>query len=145
MINDCLILNNKQFCVTQLSIYIGENMKQDILNITEYKDQLRKFAGDRDWDKFHNPKNLVMALNVESAELCEIFQWLTQEEAANLNDETKKKVAYEIADILVYAMRLADKIDINLDETIKEKLIHNAEKYPVEKCKGKSLKYNELK
>lgn len=107
------------------------------------KEKVRSFAEARDWDQFHSPKNLAMALIVEAAELVEHFQWLTQEQSCNLSPETLREVEAELADILIYLVRIADKLDIDLAEAAEHKLEHNAEKYPADKVRGLSKKYNE--
>ncbi|HKK16717.1 MAG TPA: nucleotide pyrophosphohydrolase [Gammaproteobacteria bacterium] len=107
------------------------------------KEKVRAFADARDWDQFHSPKNLAMALIVEAAELVEHFQWLTEEQSAGLPDKTRQEVEAEMADILIYLVRIADKLDIDLYTAAVQKLEHNAEKYPVDKVRGLSKKYNE--
>jgi dCTP diphosphatase len=106
--------------------------------------RLAEFAAERDWDQFHNPKNLAMALAGEAGELLEHFQWLTFEQAANLPRETRAEVALEAADVLLFLLRLCDKLDIDLAAAAEKKLALNAKKYPVEKSKGKATKYNKL-
>jgi len=108
------------------------------------KIKLRKFAKERDWEQFHSPKNLSMALTVETAELLEKFQWLTEEQSFQLSEKKKKEVEEEIGDILIYLVRIADQLNVNLLEASAEKLILNAKKYPVEKAKGRADKYTEL-
>lgn len=103
---------------------------------------VRKFREERDWEQFHSPKNLSMALMVECAELVEHFQWLSQEQSRNLNDDTKKAVEEEIGDVLIYLLNLADKLDIDCLQAAKKKLAINCEKYPVSLVKGKSKKYD---
>jgi NTP pyrophosphatase (non-canonical NTP hydrolase) len=105
--------------------------------------RLQKFADDRDWDQFHAPKNLVMALSVEAAELTEHFQWLSEEQSQNLSAEKLKEVAFEMADIYIYLMRLATKLDIDLPQVVEDKIILNGKKYPAEKVKGSAKKYTE--
>lgn len=105
---------------------------------------LRRFAAERDWDQFHSPKNLSMALSVESAELMEHFQWLTAAESERLPPEKCEQVRLEMADVLLYLVRLADKLDIDLVAAAQEKLALNARKYPVDKARGSSKKYSEL-
>jgi NTP pyrophosphatase (non-canonical NTP hydrolase) len=107
------------------------------------RDKLRTFAEARDWDQFHSPKNLSMALMVEVAELMEHFQWLTEAQSGNLAAEKKAVVAEELADILLYLVRLADKLDVNLSEAALHKLEKNAAKYPAEQVRGSSKKYSE--
>jgi NTP pyrophosphatase (non-canonical NTP hydrolase) len=105
--------------------------------------QLAQFAVDRDWDQFHAPKNLVMALSVEAAELTEHFQWLTEEQSKNLSKEKLELVAFEMADIYLYLVRLATKLNVDLPQYAADKIKINEERYPVEKVKGSSKKYNE--
>ena len=104
--------------------------------------RLAKFANDRDWDQFHAPKNLVMALSVEAAELTEHFQWLTEEQSNNLSKEKLNEVAFEMADIYIYLTRLATKLEVDLPQYVEDKIKINEERYPVEKVKGSSKKYN---
>ncbi len=99
---------------------------------------LIKFRDDRDWEQFHNPKDLAIALNLESAELLENFLWKSADEA------NTEKVKEELADVLAYAFLIADKYGFNIKEILKEKIAKNAEKYPVDKSKGNAKKYNEL-
>ncbi|MEQ1774546.1 MAG: nucleotide pyrophosphohydrolase [Burkholderiales bacterium] len=106
--------------------------------------RLAAFAEERDWNQFHNPKNLAMALVAETGELVEHFQWLTPDEAANLPPATKEAVALECADVLLFLLRLADKLEIDLAAAAERKLELNALKYPVEKSRGKSTKYDKL-
>jgi len=106
----------------------------------------RAFVKERDWDKFHTPKNLAMALGVEAAELAEIFQWLdeAQSQAVGRDPKSAKKVKDELADVFFYLCRIADKLDIDLEATFWEKMEQNAAKYPVEKSKGRAVKYTDL-
>ena len=113
---------------------------QDFEQIKLY---LRNFAKERDWEQFHSPKNLVMALSVEVSELMEHFQWLTEQQSASLQSETLQQVGEEIADVLLYLIRLSDQLNINLPETIKNKMAKNEQRYPPEKVKGSSKKYTE--
>lgn len=108
------------------------------------RDALRQFAADRDWDQFHSPKNLSMALSVESAELMEHFQWLTIAESERLLPEKLEQVRLEMADVLLYLVRLADKLEIDLVAAAQEKLLLNARKYPVDKARGSKNKYSEF-
>ena len=105
---------------------------------------LRRFAAERDWDQFHSPKNLAMALSVETAELLEHFQWLSDAESTALGAETRAKVSEELADVLLYLVRLADRLDVDLALAASEKLKINAAKYPADKARGTSKKYSEL-
>ena len=111
--------------------------------LDKIRDELREFVKDRDWDQFQSPKNLAMALSVEAAELLEHFQWLTEDQSAKLPAEKQKQVAQEMSDILIYLVRLSDKLDIDLLMEAAEKLKLNAEKYPAEKVRGSAKKYNE--
>ena len=106
--------------------------------------KLREFAKERDWDQFHSPKNFPMALIVECAELVEHFQWLTDEQSKNLPADTLEEVRLEMADIFLYLLRLADKLDVDLIDAANHKIKLNAEKYPVDKAKGLATKYSKL-
>lgn len=105
--------------------------------------KLKVFAKDRDWDQFHSPKNLAMALSVEAAEIVELFQWMTEEQSKNLSPEKIEKLKEEIGDVMIYLTKLADKFGINPIDAAKEKLKINEKKYPADVVKGKSEKYNE--
>lgn len=107
------------------------------------RDKLRVFAEARDWDQFHSPKNLSMALMVEAAELMEHFQWATEAQSGNLAPEGKAAVAEELADVLLYLVRLSDKLKVDLLEAALLKLKKNAVKYPADIVRGSSKKYNE--
>ena len=113
---------------------------QDLNQLQAY---LRQFAKDRDWDQFHSPKNLTMALSVEVSELLENFQWLTEEQSYTLDQQQRAAVADEIADVQMYLARLADKLDINIGEAIEQKAVKNEAKYPAELVKGSSKKCNQ--
>ena len=113
-------------------------------DLDKLRDAVRKFAAERDWDQFHSPKNLAMALSVESAELLEIFQWLTEEESRDLPPITKAAAADEIADVLIYLLRIADKLAIDPVAAAQRKMIANAKKYPADKARGNNKKYTEL-
>lgn len=108
------------------------------------RSKLAQFADERDWDQFHNPKNLAMALIAEAGELVEHFQWLSPQQAQNLSAETKSEVELEIADVLLFLLRLADKLEIDPVVAAEKKMALNAEKYLVAKSKGKATKYNKL-
>ena len=112
------------------------------MDLEKIKKIIREFASERNWDKYHTPKNLSMALSVEASELVEIFQWLTQEESKNIDSKDIQSVKDEVADILIYLIRIADKLDIDLEEAILEKIKKNADKYPVELSKDNAVKYN---
>lgn len=108
------------------------------------RDELRRFAADRDWDQFHSPKNLATALAVEAAELLEPFQWLTGEQSQQMTAGQLAAVREELADVLLYLIRLADKLDIDLTAAATDKIARNAGKYPVAKARGSSKKYTDL-
>jgi len=115
--------------------------------VTEFeslREQLRDFATARDWDQFHSPKNLAMALSVEAAELLEVFQWLTEEQSRSPTPEAHAAASDEIADVLLYLIRLSDALGVDPIAAARRKLVANAEKYPVDKARGNSRKYTEL-
>ena len=107
------------------------------------KVKLKQFADERDWDQFHSPKNLSMALSVEASELLECFQWLTQEQSENLSSEQLSAVIDEIADVQVYLLRLATKLDVNILDAVAQKMLKNAAKYPADIVRGSAKKYNQ--
>ncbi len=106
--------------------------------------KLRGFAQSRDWGQFHSPKNLACALSVEAAELLEHFQWMTEEQSDLLTGGKLAAVESEMADVFNYLLYLSDRLNIDLVEAASKKLILNEERYPVDKSKGRSNKYNEL-
>jgi NTP pyrophosphatase (non-canonical NTP hydrolase) len=106
------------------------------------RQRLRAFAAERDWDQFHSPKNLAMALSVEVAELVEHFQWLTEAQSAALDPDTRGAVEDEVADVLMYLVRLADKLDVDLARAVDRKLAANAAKYPADRVRGRADKYD---
>ena len=114
------------------------------MDLEKIKEFQREFAKERDWEQFHTPKNLSMALSVEASELLEIFQWLTAEQSSELKDSDKEKVSEELADITYYLLRIADITGIDLEDAVWKKMRKNAEKYPVEKAKGNAKKYTDL-
>lgn len=105
--------------------------------------KLRQFAEERDWDQFHSPKNLSMALIVEAAELVEHFQWLTEAQSSSLEQKQLDKVQEELADIHIYLIRIADKLNVDLLGAVRKKIEANAKKYPTEKVRGNAKKYTE--
>jgi NTP pyrophosphatase (non-canonical NTP hydrolase) len=107
------------------------------------KERMRDFAERRNWDQFHAPKNLVMALAGEAGELIEHFQWLTESESAHLEPEALAEVAAEIADIQIYLARLSDKLGVSIADAVEKKIAENELKYPVEKAWGSARKYTE--
>ena len=112
------------------------------MTLDELRARLRHFADERDWEQFHSPKNLAMALSVEVAELVEHFQWLTEEQSLDLPPETRREVATEIADAQIYLVRLADKLGVDILEAVEAKLKDNDRKYPASRVKGSSKKYS---
>lgn len=107
------------------------------------RDRLRAFAAERDWDQFHSPKNLAMALIGEAGELIEHFQWLTEEQSRSLDAERRERVAEELADVLLYLVRLADRLDIDLADAAWRKIEINARKYPADVARGSAKKYSD--
>src|SRR6478752_7330628 len=116
----------------------------DPSGLAQLRDALRQFAAERDWDQFHSPKNLASALAVEAAELLERFQWLTEDESRRLPADELAKVREEMADVLNYLVRLADKLDVNLMDAARDKIVKNALKYPADKVRGSAKKYSEI-
>jgi dCTP diphosphatase len=112
-------------------------------NLDELRDRLRAFAAARDWDQFHSPKNLAMALIAESAELVEHFQWLTEAQSHALPAAKSAEVADELADVLVYLVRIADKLGIDLLAAAGAKMDRNETKYPARLVRGSARKYTE--
>ena len=105
------------------------------------QNELREFAKERDWEQFHSPKNLAMALAVEASELMEIFQWISEEDSKALSSELVDAAAEEIADVQIYLARIADVLDINIGTAVEAKLQVNKGKYPADVVKGSSKKY----
>ena len=112
-------------------------------DLTTIRDTVRTFVDERDWDQFHTPKNLSSALCVEAAELLEHFQWLDTGNAAELGNVKLEQVRHEMADVLVYLVRLADKLDVDLGAAVEEKMTLNRAKYPADMVRGDARKYNE--
>lgn len=101
-----------------------------MINTENLKQCLREFATARDWEKYHSPKNLVMAMSVEMAELMEHFEWMTEQQSLNLDAKTREEVALEMADVLIYLVRMADRCEVDLNDAVKRKIVLNGEKYP---------------
>ena len=113
------------------------------MDIKKLQKEVADFAKKRDWDKFHSPKNIAMALSGEVGELTEVFQWLTEDESyLKSQPERVQWASEELADVFIYLVRMADKIGIDIEAAVREKIKLNAEKYPVETYRGKSTKYN---
>jgi len=124
---------------------MNDNLPEGRLDpIQDLRNKLRQFAIERDWDQFHSPKNLAMALSVEAAELLEHFQWLSDAESGAMALEKRAKVGEELADVLLYLIRLADKLNIDLANAAADKMSVNALKYPAQKARGSNKKYTEL-
>ena len=121
------------------------------LNLKDIKSKLDVFSKEREWAKYHTPKNISMALSVEAAELLEIFQWMTEEESFQVKASSMEKMGQiqgqiqdELADILLYAIRLSDILEIDLPKAIEKKMEKNATKYPISKARGNAKKYTEF-
>jgi NTP pyrophosphatase (non-canonical NTP hydrolase) len=105
--------------------------------------RLAAFAAARDWEQFHSPKNLAMALSVEAAEVVEEFQWLTEQQSRELDAERRERVRLELADVFIYLLRLADTLDVDLMRAADDKIAQNERKYPADKVRGDARKYTE--
>ena len=112
-------------------------------DLAQLRDLIRVFVAERDWEQFHTPKNLSAALSVEAAELLENFQWLQSGERTELSEARLRQVRHELADVLFYLIRLADRLDVDLTDALHEKMALNRVKYPADKVRGDSRKYNE--
>jgi len=112
-------------------------------DLSKLQKELLEFARLRDWEQFHAPKNLVMALSVEASELLEHFQWLSEAQSTQLAAEKKHAVSLEMADIFIYLLRLATELEVDILAAVDEKIKINNEKYPADKVRGSSKKYNE--
>lgn len=108
--------------------------------LEQLRRRLADFARHRDWEQFHSPKNLSMALIAEAAELVEHFQWLTEEQSRNLADAKREAVAMELADILIFLVRTADQLDIDLIAAAEAKIALNEQRYPADKVRGRALR-----
>ncbi|MBS0374212.1 MAG: nucleotide pyrophosphohydrolase [Proteobacteria bacterium] len=111
--------------------------------LDDLRERLRQFAAERDWQQFHAPKNLAIALSVEAAELLEHFQWLPEEASRRLDDSALAPIREELADVLLYLVRLADELGVDLLAAAHDKLASNARRYPVESARGSSRKSTE--
>lgn len=114
------------------------------MDVERIKKIIENFASERDWEEFHSPKNLIMALTSEVGELSDIFQWLTDEQSKkeHISDDNLGLAKQEIADILIYLIRISDKLDIDLEKEVLKKIKLNEKKYPINKSKGNAVKYN---
>lgn len=115
-------------------------------NISELKEKVAEFIHERDWERFHNPKDLAVSISIEAAELLERFQWKSEKEIGELIKDEKEfqEIKEEVADILIYSLSMANRMDIDLSRAVEEKLEKNRKKYPVEKAKGRADKYTKL-
>ncbi len=111
------------------------------MDLEAWQQRLRAFARERDWEGFHAPKNLAMALSVEAAELMEHFQWLEAEQSRQLDAATREAVRLEMADVLLYLLRLAGQLDIDLEQACEDKFRINQQRYPADQCRGSAAKY----
>ena len=119
-------------------------MKDNITTIQELKDKINRFILDRDWQQFHNAKNVSMAIAAEAAELMEQFLWLDLKQADEAMKTKATAIEHEIADVLYMVLCLCNKYNIDVMTIIEQKMEHNAQKYPIEKSKGRAVKYTEL-
>lgn len=110
----------------------------------ELLERIRKFNNERDWDQFHTPKNLAMAMSVEVAEIVEHFQWMTEQQSQTLNADKIEELKDEIGDVMIYLVNLSDKLGIDPIKAAKEKIEKNRKNYPAKLAKGKTNKYNDL-
>ena len=119
---------------------------EQLVDVKNLAASLQRFADDRDWQQFHSPKNLLLALTGEVGELCEIFQWMSEAESTGSANrhETAQAVKDELADVLMYLVRLASVLGVDLNEAVTSKLALNGQKYPVDKAKSTSKKYDQL-
>jgi NTP pyrophosphatase (non-canonical NTP hydrolase) len=117
--------------------------KERSSDLVAIRDLLRQFVGERDWSRFHSPKNLATALSVEASELLEPFQWLESGEKSELADDRLTAICHEMADVLAYLVMLADRLDVDLYAAVLEKIELNRAKYPAHKVRGDSRKYSE--
>jgi len=116
-------------------------MSTEVLRALQQR--LAEFAAERDWQQFHSPKNLAMALSVEAAELVEEFQWLTEEQSRQLDAERGERVRLELADVFIYLLRIADTLGVDLLRAADDKILLNERKYPAERVRGDSRKYSD--
>jgi dCTP diphosphatase len=113
------------------------------VDLSDVADRLRSFAAERDWERFHDPKNLAMALSAEAGELLEVFQWKTTDEVrSGLSADDVASPSEELADVLIFPVRLADVLGVDLGEAVDRKIAMNAERYPVELAKGNATKHD---
>lgn len=118
--------------------------EDSVTSIQEIKDRFAQFVRERDWNQFHTPKNLSMALSIEAGELMELFQWIEGSQSRLEVDKKRQQVEHELADIFLYAIAFANACDIDISKAIKEKMLLNASKYPTHHAKGNAKKYTEF-
>lgn len=129
---------------TEVISYNPNMTTQDETSLKELQKMIRQFVDDRDWDQFHNPKDLAISLSLEAAEVMEHFQWKNTDEMAEHAKKMKNKIGEELADVFYWILLLANKLDIDLVDAFKKKMEKNQAKYPVAKAKGSHKKYTEL-
>lgn len=124
----------------------ADGTPEQLIDVENLAASLDRFADDRDWQQFHSPKNLLLALTGEVGELCEIFQWMGETDSTDAakRPETAQAVKDELADVLMYLVRLASVLDVDLNQAVTSKLALNGQKYPVDKAKSTSKKYDQL-
>ncbi|HET8697879.1 MAG TPA: nucleotide pyrophosphohydrolase [Gammaproteobacteria bacterium] len=111
--------------------------------LDDLRERVRGFAAERDWEQFHSPKNLAMALSVEVAELVEHFQWLTEAESSTLEPQRLAQVRLELADVFIYLLRISDRLGVDLLAAAADKIVLNEQKYPADRVRGSARKYDE--
>jgi NTP pyrophosphatase (non-canonical NTP hydrolase) len=121
-------------------------MGDESTTLSALKDKVKKFCEERDWDQFHNPKDLAIGISTEANELLEIFRFKSEKEMKEImkNPEKRRKVGEELADVFFFLLRFAQINDFNLSDELEEKIRKNEERYPISKAKGSNKKYNEL-
>ncbi len=119
-------------------------MKDEETNLYELKEKIRKFCEDRDWDQFHNIKDLAVALSIETSELLELFRWKNPQQVEEILKNRKEDIKDELADVLYFLLRIAQMNNIDLSDALDKKMEKNEKRYPLDKFKGSNRKYNEL-
>jgi NTP pyrophosphatase (non-canonical NTP hydrolase) len=123
------------------------SLEDELVRVAELKQLVKRFGEERDWDQFHNAKDLAIGIVTEASELLEVFRFKSEKEVEELFkfQDSAQKIRDELADVLYFAFRLAQKYDIDISNSLREKIEQNAKKYPIEKSKGSNKKYTELK
>ena len=121
-------------------------MDDKTTNIIDIKTRILNFIEERDWTKYHNPKDIAISISIEASELLELFQWTKEQDVKEItsNPQKRQKIADELADIIIYCLSLSNAIDIDVSQAISEKIDKNSAKYPVDKIKGDYKKYTEI-